>query len=81
MQKKLSKRLLSIFTVVLMIAGIIAGTISVKACEYCDASKNKDYLSNSRSLYADPCDLPEGRMQQLNLFLTTLMTFSAKEHY
>lgn len=60
MQKKSSKRLLSIFTAVLMIAGIIAGTISVNACEYCDASKNESYTSQSRSLYADPCDLPEG---------------------
>lgn len=56
----MTKKFLSIFTAILMIAGIIAGTISVKACEYCNASKNKDYFNNSRSLYADPCDLPEG---------------------
>ena len=56
----MTKKILSVFTAILMIAGIIAGTISVKACEYCDASKNKDYFNNSRSLYADPCDLPEG---------------------
>lgn len=60
MQKKLSKRLLSIFTAVLMIAGIIAGTISVKACEYCWASKNENYTSQSHSLYSEPCDLSDG---------------------
>ena len=56
----MTKKILSIFTAVLMIAGIIAGTISVNACEYCDASKNEDFVHNGHSLYADPSDLPEG---------------------
>ncbi len=61
MQKKLSKRLLSIFTAVLMIAGIIAGTISVEACEYCWNTKNEYITSgNSYALYTHPSDFLDG---------------------
>ncbi len=56
----ITKKFLSIFTAVLMIAGIIAGTISVKACEYCRASKNEYYNSNGCDFYVDSCDLPDG---------------------